>query len=251
MIRLKSKDEIARIRESSILLVRTLQNIKKLIAPGITTKELDDFAHDYIVAHGGRPAFLGYFNYPASLCISINNEVIHGIPGKRKLINGDIVGIDLGIDLRGFYSDACFTAGVGVISPERGRLLTVTKECLIRAIDQAKPGNRLHAISRAIYNYARENGYDVVRKFCGHGVGYELHEDPQVFNYVNSGPNPRLKPGMVLAIEPMVNMGTYDIHILDDGWTVITADGKDSAHFEHTIAIHADHTEILTDGFID
>ncbi|MBN1699543.1 MAG: type I methionyl aminopeptidase [Spirochaetales bacterium] len=250
MIKLKSLDEIARIRESGILLAKTLVKIRDLIAPGITTKELDEVAYEYIRSHGGKPAFLGYFDYPASLCISINDEVIHGIPSHRKLEEGDIVGIDLGVDLKGFYSDACFTAGVGAISNDRRRLCEVTKECLYRAIGEARPGNRLHAISRAVYDHAREYGYDVVRKFCGHGVGFELHEDPQVFNYINSGPNPRLKPGMVLAIEPMVNAGTYDINILEDGWTVVTADGKDSAHFEHTIAIHSDYTEILTDGFI-
>jgi len=249
MIKLKTRDEIHRIRESGKLLANTLAEVKKLVSEGITTKELDRFAYHNIVSQGGQPAFLGYFDYPASLCISINNEVIHGIPGKRKLREGDIVGIDLGVILKGYYSDACFTKGVGKISEKRERLLKVTEECLYKAIEQSLPGNRLQDISKVIYTHARKNGYDVVRKFCGHGVGFELHEDPQVFNYINSGPNPRLKPGMVLAIEPMVNEGTYDVKILDDGWTVVTADGKDSAHFEHTIAILEQGIEILTDGF--
>jgi methionyl aminopeptidase len=249
MIKLKNADEIKRIRESGKLLASTLKEVKKLITEGITTKELDQFAYHYIVSRGGKPAFLGYFDYPASLCISINNEVIHGIPGKRRLKEGDIVGIDLGVILKGYFSDACFTKGVGTISDRRKRLLKVTEECLFRAIDQSRAGNRLKKISEAVYSHARNNGYDVVRKFCGHGTGFELHEDPQVFNYINSGPNPRLKPGMVLAIEPMVNEGTFDVNILDDGWTVVTADGKDSAHFEHTVVILEHGNEILTEGF--
>jgi methionyl aminopeptidase len=249
MIKLKNADEIARIRESGILLANTLTEVKKLLTEGITTKELDQFAYNYIVSRKGIPAFLGYFDYPASLCISINEEVIHGIPGKRKLKRGDIVGIDLGVILRGYYSDACFTQGIGKISESRERLLRVTEECLYRAIDQASKGKRLKDISRTIYSHARNHGYDVVRKFCGHGIGLELHEEPQVFNYLHTGPNPRLKPGMVLAIEPMVNEGTFDVNILDDDWTVVTADGKDSAHFEHTIVILEDGVEILTRGF--
>lgn len=249
MIRLKNSEEISRIRESGILLANTLKEVKKLITEGIPTKELDQFAYSYIVSRGGKPAFYGYFDYPASLCISINNEVIHGIPGKRKLKQGDIVGIDLGVILKGYYSDASFTKGVGTISEKRQRLLKVAEECLYRAIDQSRAGNRLRKISEAIYSHARNHGYDVVRKFCGHGTGFELHEEPQVFNYINSGPNPRLKPGMVLAIEPMVNEGTFDVNILDDGWTVVTADGKDSAHFEHTIVILEHGIEILTEGF--
>ncbi|MBN2440748.1 MAG: type I methionyl aminopeptidase [Spirochaetales bacterium] len=249
MIRLKNSDEIARIRESGILLAETLKEVKKLLCEGITTMELDKFAYNYIVTRGGKPAFLGYFEYPASLCISINNQVIHGIPGKRKLENGDIVGIDLGVILNGYFSDACFTQGIGTISGSRQRLIKVTEECLYRALDQTRAGNRLKRVSEAVYSHAKNNGYDVVRKFCGHGVGFELHEEPQIFNYVASGPNPRLKVGMVLAIEPMVNEGTSDVNILDDGWTVVTADSKDSAHFEHTVAIRDHGIEILTEGF--
>jgi methionyl aminopeptidase len=249
MITLKNPDEIKRIRESGMLLAETLKEVKKLTTEGITTKELDKFAYQYIVTRGGKPAFLGYYDYPGSLCISINNEVIHGIPGKRQLKDGDIVGIDLGVILKGYYSDACFSTGIGTISEKRKRLLKVTEECLSLAIEQSRPDNRLKDISRAIFSHAKNNGFDVVRKFCGHGTGFELHEDPQVFNYINSGPNPRLKPGMVIAIEPMINEGTGDVRILDDGWTVITADGKDSAHFEHTVAILEDGPEILTHGF--
>ena len=249
MIKLKNSDEIARIRESGKLLAETLVEVKKHLAEGITTKELDQCAYNYIVSRKGVPAFLGYFDYPASLCISINNEVIHGIPGKRKLKQGDIVGIDLGVILKGYYSDACFTQGIGTISESRKRLIRVTEECLYRAIDQSRKGKRLKDIARAVFSHAKDHGYDVVRKFCGHGVGFELHEEPQVFNYLHAGPNPRLKPGMVLAIEPMVNEGTFDVNILDDGWTVVTADGKDSAHFEHTVVILEDGVEILTRGF--
>ena len=250
MILLKNRDEINRIRESGIILAGLLTEVKAMLEEGITTGELDRFSYDYIIRHKAKPAFLGYFNYPATLCVSINDEVIHGIPGARKVKRGDIVGVDVGVVLNGYISDACFTKGIGPVSKEREQLLAVTEESLYLAIEQAVPGNRIHDISRVIQNHARSHGYDVVRKYCGHGTGFELHEDPQVFNFVDrGGPNPRLKPGMVLAIEPMVNEGTFDIRVLDDGWTVVTADGSDSAHFEHTVAILDDHTEILTEGF--
>jgi methionyl aminopeptidase len=246
MIQLKTEEEIRGIRKSGLLCARTLAEIGKRIKSGITTKELDDFARTYIYDHGGIPAFLGYLDYPATLCLSVNNEVIHGIPGKRRLLEGDIVGVDLGVNLKGFFSDSCITFPVGEISASRRKLLKATEECLILAIQQAKAGNRVSDISRAVFTHAKGNGYDVVRNYCGHGVGFEVHEDPQVYNYVSTGPNPRLKPGMVIAIEPMVNEGTHRVEILDDGWTVITGDGKDSAHFEHTVGIFEDHTEILT-----
>ena len=246
MIRLKNEKEIAGIRASGQLLASTLKELKKLVAEGITTRELDDAARAWIESHGGIPAFLGYMNYPATLCVSLNNEVIHGIPGPRKLRQGDIVSVDVGVDLNGYFSDAAITLPVGAVSRPREKLMQVTRECLERAIAQAMPGNRVSDISRAVYEHAVRNDFGVVREYCGHGTGFAMHEDPQVPNYVGSGPNPRLKEGMVLAIEPMINGGTGDIELLDDGWTVVTADGADSAHFEHTVAVLRDRMEILT-----
>jgi methionyl aminopeptidase len=246
MIRLKNEKEIAGIRESGRLLASTLEEIKKTVAEGITTRELDSFAKSWIESHGGKPAFLGYMNYPASLCVSLNNEVIHGIPGSRKLRTGDIVSIDLGVDLNGYFSDAAITVPVGAISKRRERLIEVTRECLARGVAQAIAGNRVSDISRAIFEHATANSLGVVREYCGHGTGFAMHEDPQVPNYVGGGPNPRLKEGMVLAIEPMINAGTGDIELREDGWTVVTGDGADSAHFEHTVAVLRDRMEILT-----
>ena len=246
MIQLKNEDEIGLIRESGDLLAETFRRLKELVEPGVETGELDAFCRDFILERGGKPSFLGYMNYPASLCVSINEEVIHGIPGRRKLKEGDIVSLDLGAEFKGFYSDAAQTYPVGKISDERKRLLRVTRDCLEFAVDAAKAGGRLRDISDAVYRHATENGYGVVRDFCGHGVGFAQHEDPQVPNYVGKGPNPRLKPGMVLAIEPMINMGTGAVTIADDDWTVLTEDGKDSAHFEYTVAVLNGKAEILT-----
>jgi methionyl aminopeptidase len=246
MIRLKNTREIEGIRESGRLLAWTLIELEKMIVEGAATRDMDAFARGWIEGHGGKPAFLGYMNYPASLCISLNNEVIHGIPGPRKLRKGDIVSIDLGVIRNGYFSDAAVTLAVGTPSANREKLLRVTRECLERGISQAVAGNRISDISRAVYSHAAGNGYGVVREYCGHGTGFAMHEDPQVPNYVGAGPNPRLKEGMVLAIEPMVNAGTGDIELLDDGWTVVTADGADSAHFEHTVVVLRDRMEILT-----
>lgn len=246
MIRLKNERELDGIRASGRLLSATLAEVSRMVADGIPTSELDGFARSYITSRGGRPSFLGYMNYPASLCVSIDNEVIHGIPGSRRLRAGDIVSLDLGVDLNGYFSDAALSVPVGRVSEARKRLLDVTRECLARAVAQAVPGNRVSDISRAVYEYAVGRSCGVVREYCGHGVGFAPHEDPQVPNYVGSGANPRLKPGMVLAIEPMINAGTGDIELLEDGWTVVTADGADSAHFEHTVAVRADGMEILT-----
>ncbi|HEY9593621.1 MAG TPA: type I methionyl aminopeptidase [Spirochaetia bacterium] len=246
MIRLKNEKEIAGIRESGRLLAWTLDELRKIVEPGITTKELDRFARNWIEKHGGRPAFLGYMNYPGSLCVSVNDEVIHGIPGSRKLQSGDIVSLDLGVDLNGYFSDSAITVAVGQVSKEKEKLIRVTKECLDRGVVEAVAGNRISDISRAVYEHATKNGFGVVRDYCGHGTGFAMHEDPQVPNYVGGGANPRLKEGMVLAIEPMVNIGGDDIELLEDGWTVITADGSASAHFEHTVAVLRDRMEILT-----
>ncbi len=246
MIRLKNEKELAGIRASARILSETLRKLADMVQEGITTRELDAFARSAVEKRGARPWFLGYMNYPASLCVSVNNEVIHGIPGNRKLRRGDIVSIDLGVEANGYFSDQAVTLPVGPITAARSKLVRVTRECLTAAIRQAVPGNRVNDISRAVYDHATENGFGVVRDYCGHGTGFASHEDPQVPNYVGAGPNPRLKEGLVLAIEPMINAGTGDIELLSDGWTVVTADGSDSAHFEHTIAVTRDGMEILT-----
>ena len=246
MIRLKTTEEIKRIRASCRLLAETYSALIKIIEENITTEELDKFAYDFIKRHGGTPAFLNYQGYPASLCTSVNQVVIHGIPGKQKLKQGDIISLDLGINLKGYYSDAALTFPVGKITKEAENLLSVTREALYLGIEKAVAGNRIKDISGAVYSHAKNHNYGVVREYCGHGVGFNVHEDPQIPNYIGPGPNPRLKPRMVLAIEPMINLGTDDVVILEDSWSVITADNSISAHFEHTVAIFEDHTEILT-----
>ena len=247
MIRLKTAAEIDRIKESCQLLGKMYDDLVPRVKPGVTTKELDEAAHHFIVSHGGIPAFLDYEGYPATLCASVNEVVIHGIPSNRKLVEGDIIGLDCGINLDGYMSDAALTVPVGKISAEAEKLLSVTRECLDRAIAAVKPGARIHDISRAVYGLAVSNRYGVVRQYCGHGVGFENHEDPQIPNYVSPGPNPRIIPGMVIAIEPMINLGTGDVKELDDDWTVVTLDRKISAHYEHTVAVYPDgHVEVLT-----
>ncbi len=246
MIRLKTRDEILRIREAGIIVHDTLQQIRRLVAPGITTAELDRFAKDYVESRGGIPAFLGYLDYPASLCVSVNHEVIHGIPGRLKLTQGDIVSLDIGVNLKGFYSDGAITVGVGRISKERERLIQTAEECLQVGIQQMVPGNRVNDVSAAIHEHARSAGYDVVRQYCGHGVGYSQHEEPQVPNYGTSGSTPRLRSGMVIALEPMVNEGTWEVEVLEDGWTVVTVDHRDAAHAEHTVAMLGDQALVLT-----
>jgi methionyl aminopeptidase len=246
MIQLKNRAEIAGIRESCAILTDAFHALGELIAPGISTGELDQRAHDYITRRGARPSFLGYMGYPASVCVSINEEVIHGIPGKRRLKEGDIVSLDLGVEHKGYYSDMAYTYPVGTVSPARRKLMEVTRECLDLGTAQAVFGNRVHDISRAIYQHAEENGFGVVRQYCGHGVGFAMHEDPQIPNYVGDGPNPRLKAGMIVAIEPMINTGTWEVKVLEDDWTVVTKDGGDSAHFEYTLAVLKERTDILT-----
>jgi methionyl aminopeptidase len=246
MIRLKSPKQIDGIREASRLLVTVLKETAGMIEPGITTRALSEHANKMITGFGARAAFLGYMDFPAAMCTSVDQAVIHGIPNDTKLKEGQIVSIDFGVEYRGFYSDSAVTIGVGTLSPEIQALLDSTKESLWLGIEQAKVGKRVNDISRAIYQHNRRGGYGIVRPYCGHGVGLEIHEDPQVPNYVGTGPNPRLKPGMVLAIEPMINLGGDDVRLLDDDWTVVTADSSISAHFEHTIAMHEDHTEVLT-----
>ena len=252
MIRLKNDEQAEGIRKSCRLLSEMFAFLRPLVIPGVTTLELDAKAQAFIQDHGGIPAFLGYpssgshMDFPATLCTSVNEEVIHGIPGKRELRPGDIVGIDCGIDLDGYFSDAAMTIALPPVVPETDRLLSVTRECLDRAIAAITPNGRIHDISRAVFSHAKANGYGVVRQYCGHGVGFSPHEDPQVPNYVGSGPNPRLRAGMVLAIEPMINLGGDGVRELDDGWTVVTSDKTLSAHFEHTVLVTADGVEVLT-----
>jgi len=221
-----------------------------LVKPGVQTIEIDKWVQSWIKAAGGRPAFLGVGSqknpYPAAICISLNNEVIHGIPARRKIESGDLVSLDCGIDLGGYISDQAITLEMGKVSAEAHKLCSVTRECLYAGIRAAKTGNRLLQIARAVHDHAQEAGFGVVHQFCGHGVGFSLHEDPQVSN-IPRGPNPKIASGMVLALEPMINAGTGDVEILEDGWTVVTADDRLSAHWEHTIAIFPDHTEILTE----
>lgn len=247
MIQLKSSKEINAIRDSSKILAEVHFELAKMIEPGIPTKELDAFAQQYIENRGGTPAFLGYMGYPATLNVSINEEVIHGIPGDRKLEEGDIVSMDCGVELGGYYSDMARTVPVGAISQDVEQLVSVTYESLYKGIEHVKVKNRIKDISRAIYDYVNQYGYGVVREYCGHGVGYSQHEEPQVPNYISRGANPRLKKGMVVAIEPMINLGGSEVEVLDDDWTVVTKDGSPSAHWEHTVAIFDDHTEILTE----
>ena len=246
MIKLKNENDIKRLKESGNILASTFEEIKKYIEPGISTIEIDKLTSDFIKSRKAKAAFKGYMGYPASICISVNNEVIHGIPGIRKLKAGDIISLDLGIDLKGYITDSAITLPVGKISEEESRLLQITKECLDLGIKQAVSGNRISHISKAVFTHAKKNNYGVVRDFCGHGVGFSVHEEPQIPNYINNGPNPRLKKGMVLAIEPMINLGSDNVVILEDGWTVITEDNKKSAHFEHTVAVYDDQAVILT-----
>lgn len=246
MIRLKNEEEIKRIRESCKMLAEVYAQLIPSVEEGITTKELDKICHNLITARGGKPAFLNYSGFPASICISMNDEVIHGIPSNRKIKNGDLVSLDLGIDLNGYFSDSAITVPVGKISAEAENLIKVTEASLYAGIDACKCGARIKDVSAAVFAVADKHHYGVVREFCGHGVGLEVHEEPQIPNYVHHGPNPRIKKGMVLAIEPMINLGTEKVNILDDDWTVVTVDSKLSAHFEHTVAVFEDHTEILT-----
>lgn len=246
MIRVKNERQIEGIRASCQMLSDMYEELRPLVRPGITPEELDTFAYDFIIRNGGKPAFLGYEGFPATLCVSVNEVVIHGIPDDRPLKEGDIVGIDSGIELNGYFSDAAMTLPVGTISDEAQRLLNVTRESLNLAIARVGPHARISDISRAVFSYATKNGLKVVRQYCRHGVGLEIHEDPQIPNYVSVGPNPRLMPGMVLAIEPMINIGTSDVRVLDDDWTVVTMDGSLSAHFEHTVLVTDSGCEVLT-----
>lgn len=245
MIQLKNEQQIEGIAASAEILKATFSVVEKTIRTGMTTAELDKIVYNTITEAGARPAFLNYMGFPASACISINEEVIHGIPGPRIIKEGDLVSVDIGVDLGGFISDRAYTFAVGKISTREQELLTVTQAALQAGIEAAVPGNRIKDISRAIYEAASE--YGVVYEYCGHGVGLSVHEEPSIPNVVGvRGKNPRIKAGMVLALEPMINLGTADVDLLSDEWTVVTADGLKSAHFEHTVAVTADGNRVLT-----
>jgi methionyl aminopeptidase len=251
MISLKSLEEIECIRESSRIVADVLKIVGAQIRPGITTLELDRTAEEYIRSMGGEPAFKGYGwdksnLFPATLCMSIDEEVVHGIPGKRVLKDGELLSIDVGAKKNGFYGDGAWSFAVGEVSEEKMRLMRVTEESLIKGIEQAVAGKRVHDISNAIQQHVEAHGFSVVRDLVGHGVGKKLHEEPSVPNFGEAGTGPILREGMTLAIEPMVNAGTWRVKVASDGWTVLTADGKPSAHFEHTVAINNGKAEILT-----
>jgi methionyl aminopeptidase len=246
MIILKSRSEIEKMRKSNTIVAVILEELRKKIRPGVKTIELDRLSEELALKKGARPAFKGYRGYPYSLCASVNSEVVHGMPSDKELKEGDIVSLDFGILNDGYYGDAAVTVPVGEISPAAKRLLRVTEEALYRGIAEVKAGNRIGDISAAIQGHVEASGYSVVRDLVGHGIGKSLHEDPQVPNYGSSGRGVELKPGMVFAIEPMVNEGTYRVEILRDGWTVVTADGKLSAHFEHSVAITENGPVILS-----
>lgn len=247
MITIKSDREIALMKEAGRITAYAHEQVRKAIRPGISTYELDKIAYNAIISCGATPSFLNYQGYPASICASVNEVVIHGIPSKKKILkNGDIISIDIGAIYHGYHGDAARTHFVGEVSEEVKTLVEMTKQAFFEGIKMAKPGNRLSDISHAIGTFAEGLGYGVVRDFTGHGIGQHMHEDPAVPNYGEAGHGPLLKKGMCLAIEPMINLGTYRVKILSDGWTTVTTDGKPSAHFENTIVITDDGCEILT-----
>lgn len=247
MLTLKSRREIDTMRRANVIVAEVLGKLKEMITPGLTTADLNARAEELVEKKGVRAAFKGYGGFPASLCVSINEEVVHGIPSDiRVLKEGDILGLDFGVCLDGYYGDAAITAGVGEVSEEASNLMKVTEEALYKAIDVMRVENRLSDISHAIQSWVEEHGYSVVRKFVGHGIGRNLHEEPQVPNFGSPNRGIRLKAGMVLAVEPMINAGMYDVKILADGWTAVTTDGSLSAHYEHSVAIMEDGPFILS-----
>lgn len=242
----KTEEEIELLRESSLLVGKTLAEIAKAIRPGVTTLDLDRIAETCIRDHGAVPGFLGYGGFPNSLCTSVNDQVVHGIPNNTPLESGDIVSVDCGVLKNGFYGDSAYTFAVGEVSEEVAKLLQTTKECLELGIEAAIAGNRMGDLGFAIQNHAEINGYGVVRELVGHGLGRELHEAPEVPNYGRRGNGVRLQPGLVLAIEPMINMGSKSVRQKNDGWTIVTADGKPSAHFEHDVVVREGKAEVLS-----
>lgn len=246
MIYLKTEEEIDKIRESSLLVGKTLAEVAKHIEPGVTTLQLDAIAEKFIRDHGAIPGFLGLYDFPNTLCTSVNNAVVHGIPNDRPLESGDVVSVDCGVLMNEFYGDVAYTFMVGDVPEEVRRLLEVTKECLNLGVEQAVAGNRLGDIGYAIQSHAENNGYGVVRELVGHGLGKEMHEEPEVPNYGKRGNGRKLKEGMVLAIEPMINMGTKSVKQDRDGWTIVTGDGKVSAHYEHDVVVRKGKVEVLS-----
>ena len=251
MILIKSKKEIDYISQSCKIVAETLQLVKKYVKAGVTTKELDQIAEDYILSNNATAAFKGYSQggaagFPAAICASVDDEIVHGIPGNRILKNGEIISIDVGVQKNGYFGDAALTIPVGDISEVKKRLMEVTEKSLYLGIDEAICENKVHDISEAVQEYVESNGFSVVRELCGHGVGKFLHEDPSIPNYGKKGTGAKLKNGMTIAIEPMVNAGSYYVKTASDGWTVLTSDGLPSAHFEHTVLILNEKPEILT-----
>ena len=250
MVILKSPGEIEKIRQSNVIVADILEILRKKVEPGADTLTLDKISEELALARDAKPAFKGYRGYPYSLCTSVNQQVVHGFPSRRPLKEGDIVSMDFGVFYNGYYGDAAITVPVGKVSEVALGLMETTKKALFLGIEQAAPGKRLSDISHAIQSHVEAAGFSVVRKFVGHGIGKALHEDPQIPNYGQPGMGIRLKPGMVIAIEPMVNVGSYEVKTLEDGWTTVTKDGSLSAHFEHTVAITEDGPVVLstTDG---
>ncbi|WZL82168.1 type I methionyl aminopeptidase [Vallitaleaceae bacterium 9-2] len=247
-INIRSNTEIEKLRAAGAVVAQTHKLLEQHIKPGITTQELDEIAEKFILSKGATPSFKGYGGFPGTICASINDEVVHGIPSRSRILkDGDIISLDIGAYLNGYHGDAARTHAVGQVDDEALRLIQITKESFFEGVKYAKPGNHLHEISAAIQKYVEKNGFSVVRDLVGHGVGTELHEEPQIPNYKPIGRGPKLQVGMVLAIEPMVNLGDYAVRVLDDEWTVVTRDGSLSAHYEHTIVITDNGHELLTD----
>ena len=246
MIMCRSKAEIDKLRRVNQLVARILAELRHMVAPGVTTQAIDASAEALVRAAGAEPAFKGYHGYPATVCASINEQVVHGIPSDRSLVEGDVVSIDMGAKLDGFYGDCAVTVPVGRVSADAQKLLRVTEDALFRGIDAVKPGARVSDIGAAVQEHVEAHGFSVVREFVGHGIGTSLHEEPQIANYGPGGRGPRLSEGMVLAIEPMVNLGAPGVKVLGDGWTAVTSDGTLSAHFEHTVVVTGEGCEILT-----
>lgn len=246
MIICKSPTEIKKLRKSNQIVALILEELRQQARPGVTVEQLDKIAEKLIKKNNCVPAFKGYRNYPACLCASVNEQIVHGIPNGRELVDGDIISMDIGVKRDGFYGDAAITVPIGEIDEESAKLLRVTEEALHKGIEQARAGNRLSDISHAVQTHVEGKGFSVVRDFVGHGIGKDLHEEPQIPNFGKPGFGPRLREGMVMCLEPMVNVGTFKIKILDDGWTAVTADGSRSAHFEHAIAITGDGPVILS-----
>lgn len=248
MIVVRSAAEVEKLARVNALVASVLAELKAVVEPGVTTADVDALAERRIREAGAEPAFKGYHGFPATICASVNEQVVHGIPSARKLVEGDILSVDLGAKLDGYYGDSAVTVAVGRISPDAARLLAVTEEALAEALRAVKPGARVSDIGAAVQSHVEAHGFSVVREFVGHGIGTKLHEEPQIPNYGTAGRGPRLAEGMVLAIEPMVNLGKASVKVLDDGWTAVTKDGSLSAHFEHTVVVVADGCRVLTEA---